>query len=252
MPEVRAATIILPDSASGQPGSVTGSRRRQPLSVPSAIAIDGPVAAGKTAVGGLVARRLGYRFLDTGSMYRAVTRVALDRGVDLDDAPVLTALARRLRLRLESVDGEGRLTADGRDVTDELRTSEVERGVSLVARVSGVRHALVAQQRQIASDGPIVMAGRDIGTVVLPDAAVKVYLTASAEVRARRRHADMVAQGATSDQAHVLEELARRDKIDSERSDSPLRPAEDAILIDTDDLGIEQLTDRIVDLIQRD
>ena len=206
----------------------------------------------RRALGGPAAGPVG-PFIARPSLARGTLALGtLTRSLLAGACLALTALARRLRLRLESVDGEGRLTADGRDVTDELRTSEVERGVSLVARVSGVRRALVAQQRQIASDGPIVMAGRDIGTVVLPDTPVKVYLTASAEVRARRRHADMVAQGATSDQAHVLEELARRDKIDSERSDSPLRPAEDAILIDTDDLGIEQLTDRIVDLIQRD
>ncbi len=217
-----------------------------------AVAIDGPVAAGKTVVGTLVARRLGYRFLDTGSMYRAVTCVAIDRGIDLNDAPLLSTLANAVDLRLESTNGGERLTADGRDLTGELRTAEVERGVSLVARVSGVRRALVSQQRRIAEDGRIVMAGRDIGTVVLPDAPVKVYLNASAEVRARRRHEDLVAQGTDAEPDQVLNDLARRDKIDSERSDSPLRPAADAITIDTDDQGIEQLADRILDLVKRD
>ena len=218
---------------------------------PLAIAIDGPVASGKTAVGRLVARRLGLRFLDTGSMYRAVTRVALDTGVDLNDADALTALAARLDLRLSYAEGVDRLTADGADLTDGLRTSDVERGVSLVARVPGVRRSLVSQQRRMAADGALVMAGRDIGTVVLPDAPVKVYLNASARVRAGRRRRDMVADGSEADERQVLEGLIRRDKIDSERADSPLRPARDAVIMDTDDLGIEHVADKIVDLVER-
>ena len=219
---------------------------------PLAIAIDGPVASGKTAVGRLVARRLGLRFLDTGSMYRAVTRVALDTGVDLNDAGALTALAERLDLRLSFADGTDRLAADGTDVTDGLRTPDVERGVSLVARVPGVRRSLVSQQRWMAADGPIVMAGRDIGTVVMPDAPVKVYLNASARVRAGRRRRDIAADRSGADERRVLEELTRRDKIDSERSDSPLRPAHGATIIDTDDLGVEQVADKIVCLVKRD
>ena len=218
---------------------------------PLAIAIDGPVASGKTAVGRLVARRLGMRFLDTGSMYRAVTRVALDRGVDVDDAEGLTALAGRLDLRVSFTGGADRLTADGADVTDGLRTPDVERGVSPVSRVPGVRRSLVAQQRRMAADGPIVMAGRDIGTVVLPDAPVKVYLEASARVRARRRRADADDSASKADERSVLESLIRRDKIDSERADSPLRPAAGATIIDTDDLGIEQVADKIVSLVER-
>ena len=218
---------------------------------PLAIAIDGPVASGKTAVGRLVARRLGMRFLDTGSMYRAVTRVALDRGVDLDDAEALTGLAERLDIRVSFTGGSDRLTADGADVTDGLRTPDVERGVSLVSRVPGVRRSLVAQQRRIAADGPIVMAGRDIGTVVLTDAPVKVYLDASARVRAKRRRSDPEDAGSEADERQVLESLIRRDKIDSERADSPLRPADGAIIVDTDDLGIEQVADKIVSLVER-
>ena len=191
------------------------------------------------------------RFLDTGSMYRAVTRVALDRGVDLDDARALTGLAQRLDLRLRSTAGADRLTADGADVTDGLRTPDVERGVSLVARVPGVRRALVAQQRRMAAEGPVVMAGRDIGTVVLPDAPVKVYLDASARVRARRRSGDPEAGGSKADERKVLEGLTRRDKIDSQRADSPLRPARGAAIIDTDDLEIEQVADKIVYLVER-
>ena len=219
---------------------------------PLAIAIDGPVASGKTAVGRLVARRLGLRFLDTGSMYRAVTRVALDRCIDLNDGDALTALAERLDLRLSFAHGADRLTADGTDVTDGLKTPDVERGVSLVARVPGVRRSLVAQQRRMAADGPLVMAGRDIGTVVMPDAPVKVYLNASARLRATRRRGDLAAGGSEPDERRVLEDLTRRDKIDSERSDSPLRPARDAVIMDTDDLRIEHVADKIVDLVECD
>ena len=128
----------------------------------------------------------------------------------------------------------------------------MERGVSLVARVPGVRRSLVAQQRRMAAAGPLVMAGRDIGTVVLPDAPVKVYLNASAPVRARRRRGDMESGGSEADERQVLEGLIRRDKIDSGRADSPLRPAEDATIIDTDDLRIEHVADKIVDLVERD
>ena len=232
--------------------SLIPERTWENVNRPLAIAIDGPVASGKTAVGRLVARRLGLRFLDTGSMYRAVTRVALDRCIDLNDGDALTALAERLDLRLSFAHGADRLTADGTDVTDGLRTPGVERGVSLVARVPGVRRSLVAQQRRMAADGPLVMAGRDIGTVVMPDAPVKVYLNASARVRATRRRGDLAAGGSEADERRVLEDLTRRDKIDSERSDSPLRPARDAVIMDTDDLRIEHVADKIVDLVECD
>lgn len=219
------------------------------MSSPHAIAIDGPVASGKTVVGRLVAQRLGYRFIDTGMVYRAVTWEAVRRGVRLEDESGLTELARELTLELASVDGEERLLVDGLDVTDGLRDPEIERGVSLVAKVPGIRRALVEQQRAIAGKGGFVVAGRDIGTVVLPDAPVKVYLNASIGVRARRRHQELEGQGASIDYAQVESDLKRRDKIDSERVDSPLRPAEDAVLIDTDDLEIADLVERILGLV---
>ena len=214
-----------------------------------AIAIDGPVASGKTAVGRLVARLAGYRFLDTGAMYRAVTLEALSRGTDVGDEEGLAKLASVLTMRVISEANGHRLLLDGRDITDRLAEPDVERGVSAVSRVSGVRTALVAQQRRIAGEDPIVVVGRDIGTVVLPNAVVKVYLTASVQVRATRRHAEMARRGDALDYAHVAEELMRRDKIDSERADSPLRPADDAVLIDTDDLGVEEVARRVLDLM---
>lgn len=218
----------------------------------TAITIDGPVASGKTVIGGLVAHRLGIRFLDTGSMYRAITLVALDRGVDLNNTNALTGLAETINLSLSMVDGREHLMIGECDLTNRLRLDEVEHGVSLVAKNSGVRKALVIQQRRIADDGPIVMVGRDIGTRVLPYAQVKLYLTASQEVRVNRRHSELMHTGDNYDRSYVEEEIARRDKIDSERSDSPLKPASDAIVIDTGHLGIEQLTKKILDLISLD
>ena len=213
---------------------------------PIAITLDGPVAAGKTAVGMLVAERLECRFLDTGMMYRAVTYAAQQRGISLDDLDGLVELAERLDMRLSPTNGQDRLTTDGEDVTDKLRTPEVERGVSLVARVPGVRRAMVNQQRAIAREGPIVMAGRDIGTVVLPDARTKIFLTASVGERARRRHLELKLQGANVAYEQVLLELQRRDKIDSERDDSPLRPAQSAAVINTDGKRIQDLVEQIV------
>lgn len=219
------------------------------MSGPHTIAIDGPVASGKTAVGRLVAERLGLRFIDTGVVYRAVTSEAVRRGVRLEDEGALTELSQALTLELVSVDGEERLLVDGVDITDRLRDPEIEHGVSLVAKVPGVRRALVEQQRAITRKGGFVVAGRDIGTVVLPDAPVKVYLDASIGVRARRRHEELKGQGASVDYAQVESALKRRDKIDSERVDSPLRPAKDAVLIDTDDLDVVELVERILGLV---
>ena len=216
---------------------------------PAAIAIDGPVAAGKTVVGKLVARRLGYRFLDTGSMYRAVTWAAIGRGVSTADQGALGALSRAIDIQLDPSEDGGRLLVDGEDITDQLRSPEVEKGVSPVSRVSGVRRAMVDQQRRLAEAGPIVMVGRDIGTVVLHDAKVKVFLTASAEVRAGRRYEELTAQGKKADLDKVADALTSRDEMDSSRADSPLRPASDAIVVDTDDLSVEGLADRILSLV---
>ena len=210
-------------------------------------------------MGTLVAKRLGMRFLDTGVFYRAATVAALERDLDLEDEATLVELVRTSNIRVEppaaqsgqAGTGGDRLFVNKRDVTDLLRTRDVERGVSLVAKVSEVRKALVESQQAVARQGPIVMVGRDIGTVVLPKASLKVYLTASVEVRARRRSLELQAQGRRADYGQVLEEIIRRDKIDSERADSPLRPATDAVQIETDDLGLEDLAQRVVELAER-
>ena len=210
-----------------------------------AVAIDGPVASGKTAVGRLVAGMLGWPFLDTGAMYRAVTRSALRLGVDVGDDDALADLAAGMSMRLVAgEDGVYRLWADGEDVTDELRTSEIDRNVSAVSKVPAVRRILVEQQRAIAAESPMVMAGRDIGTVVLRDAPVKVFLTASVEERARRR----TLEDPAADLERTRLDLERRDAIDSGREDSPLMPAEDAVVIDTDGLEVEEIARRVVEL----
>ena len=210
-----------------------------------AIAIDGPVASGKTAVGRAVAEGLGWPFLDTGAMYRAVTRSALRLGVDAEDEGGLADLAAGMSMGLEAgEEGVYRLWVDGEDVTDELRTPQIDRNVSAVSKVPAVRRTMVEQQRAIAERAPVVMAGRDIGTVVLRDAPVKVFLTASIEERARRR----TLQDPAADLERTRLDLERRDAIDSGREDSPLRPAADAVVIDTDGLDVEEIALRIVEL----
>jgi CMP/dCMP kinase len=213
------------------------------------IAIDGPAASGKSAVGVVLARRLGYRFFDTGAMYRAVTWLALRRRVDTRDAEALTALAEGAAIAVRDTPGDAieptGVAIDGEDATPHLRDPDVEANVSLVSRVPGVRAALVRIQRGLAAAGGVVMAGRDIGSVVLPDAGLKIYLDASREVRARRRAAQMREAGLEPDFDALLADLARRDSIDSGRQASPLTAAADAVIINTDMLPIEEVVRRI-------
>ena len=212
------------------------------------IAIDGPVASGKTVVGRRVADALGFRFLDSGAMYRAVTLAALRGGALLADDVALTACAIASELSLGDAPEGTRVLLDGEDVTDELRGPEVEGAVSRVAAVAGVRLVLVEKQQAVAAEGAIVMVGRDIGTVVLADADVKAYLQASVEERAKRRHAERLGTNKETSLEAVEEALRSRDHIDSSREASPLRPAEDAVVIDTDSLTIEQVVERVLNL----
>lgn len=216
----------------------------------TSIAIDGPVASGKTAVGRLVAQRLRCQFLDTGAMYRGVTWEAIKQGIDLENPDSLAKLASELELTIVPSKAGERLVMNGEDVTEHLRSPQVEQCVSLVASISGVRSALVSQQRSLAKESHIVMVGRDIGTVVLPDSPVKVFLKASVEVRARRRFLELVAKGALTDYQQVVDDLARRDKMDSERIDSPLRPAEDALQIDTARLEIGEVVEKVISVVE--
>ena len=232
----------------GSPDASSGGR-------PDLIAVDGSAASGKSTIGRLLASRLGYRFLDTGVMYRAVTWAALQRGIDVHAAAALTALATSIDMTVDlpkpGEDAPAKISVDGSDITQLLRAPEVDENVSLVSRVAGVREALVRRQREIAANGRIVMAGRDIGTVVLQDAGLKVYLDASPEERARRRYGDFVRSGRTASEAAVLQDLRRRDQIDRERDVSPLRPADDAVRIDTDGLTQDEVLDRVLQLIDR-
>jgi cytidylate kinase len=219
---------------------------------PRTIAIDGPVAVGKNAVGSLLAERLRYRFLDTGAMYRALTWKAICLGMDLEDEPALGELAVATEIDLVAPGGNsshGSVLVDGEDVSSEIRREEVERGVSPVSMVAQVREELVAKQRRMARGDGVVMVGRDIGTVVLPDADLKIYLVASPEVRADRRHRELVEQGKQVAYEQVLSDLERRDRLDSQRPVSPLKPAADARMVDTDGLDIEQVLARIFVII---
>lgn len=210
------------------------------------IAIDGPSGAGKGTVSRTLAQELGYRHIDTGAMYRAVGWKAAHEGLALDDEAAVAALARRAEI---AVDG-GAVTIDGHDVTRAIRTPEIDKVASTVARLSAVREVLVARQREMGKGGGVVMEGRDIGTVVFPDADVKIYLDASAEERARRRANDAAHTGSRAGQAAVAEEIAARDKSDTTRAASPLTLATDAVLIDTTDMPIADVVARVMELVR--
>ena len=215
---------------------------------PAIIAIDGPVAAGKTSVGRLLSRQLRYRFLDTGIMYRAITWLALDLGMSLEDEEALGRLARATVIGLK--DGEeDTAIVDGREVSEELRQPRIDRAVSLVARVPEVRRALVEQQRAVAKVGQIVVVGRDIGTAVLPDADLKLFLVASVFERAKRRHAELTRQDYAVEYQRVLQDLEDRDELDTERAHSPLRPASNAVLVDTEGIDVDQVMERLLRLV---
>jgi cytidylate kinase len=220
---------------------------------PSTIAIDGPAASGKSTIGELLAQRLGYLYLDTGAMYRAVTWIALQQGIDIADEEAITALAERVEINItRPTADDGRqhtVHANGQDVTWEIRRPEVDANVSPVSAYPGVRQALTDQQRRIGRRGRIVMMGRDIGTVVLPDAALKVYLEATVEERACRRHREVLERGEEADYEKVLSAMRRRDKIDSEREAAPLHPADDSIIIDTTELGIAEVLAKVEELL---
>ena len=223
------------------------------MSKPSTIAIDGTVASGKSTIGGLLAERLGYTYLDTGAMYRAVTWVALEQGINIADEEAITALAQSMVIHITrpTVDDGRQYTvyANGEDVTWQIRRPEVDAHVSPVSTYPGVRRALTEQQRRMGRRGRIVMVGRDIGTVVLPEADLKIYLDASVEERARRRHREILDRGEEADYTEVLASMQRRDRIDSQRQAAPLRPADDAIVIDTTDLGIAEVLAKVRELV---
>lgn len=222
---------------------------------PRTIAIDGPAGAGKSTIGALVAERLGYIFLDTGAMYRAIALAALKNGVDPDDTERLAKLARESRITIgPPTVRDGRaytVLLDGADVTWDIRSPEVDRTVSQVARVPAVRDIMVEQQRELARRGRVVMVGRDIGTVVLPDADCKIFLTASAAERAKRREEELRARGEVRPRQQLLQEILGRDRMDSERKVAPLRTADDAAVVQTDGLSVGQALDKVLAIVTR-
>jgi len=222
---------------------------------PSIIAIDGPAASGKSTIGALLAQRLGYLYFDTGVMYRAVTWIALRDGVPIEDEEAITRLAEHLHIDVQPpmVDDGRQYTvlADSGDITWDIRRPEVDRTVSPVSAYPGVRRALTAQQRRIGQRGCIVMVGRDIGTVVLPEADLKIYLDASVEERAHRRYRELLGRGQNVPYEKVLADMRRRDRIDSTRPTAPLRPADDAIIVDTTGLSIDEVLGHVLALVER-
>ncbi|MBN1666433.1 MAG: (d)CMP kinase [Anaerolineales bacterium] len=219
------------------------------------IAIDGPAASGKSTLAQLLAVELGYLFFDTGVMYRAVTWAALAAGVALDDEAAVTRLANDIQIDVRPPSKEdGRVydvLVDGQDITWHIRSPEVDANVSQVSAYPGVRASLSQQQRRIGLRGQVVMVGRDIGTVVLPEADLKIYLDASVEERARRRYMENQVRGGELDQDEILTAMRRRDEIDSTRQVAPLRAADDAIRIDSDQLSIQQVLDHMLALVRK-
>ena len=219
------------------------------------IAIDGPSGAGKSSVSVEVAKELGFSCLDTGAMYRCVAWRALKDGIDLDNAEELGRIARTCNIEFTHEPGNPKpigVSIGGEDVTDAIRTAEIDRAVSPVSAVVAVREALVDQQRRIGSEGNYVVEGRDIGTVVFPKAELKVFLTASNEARARRRVLQNKERGVGStDYDTVLADIIRRDEFDSSRAASPLKAAEDAVTIDSSDLSMQEVIDMICSLARK-
>jgi cytidylate kinase len=224
------------------------------MTIPRTIAIDGPAASGKSTLGERLARHLGYLYFDTGVMYRAVTLSALQTNTDVYDEAGVTRLAETVVIDVKqaSVD-DGRMYdvfLDGVDVTWEIRSAPVAANVSVVSTYAGVRKSMTEQQRRIGLQGNVVMVGRDIGTVVLPDADLKIYLDASAEERARRRFVEEQARGIPTSYEEILDNVRSRDRIDSSREVAPLRPAEDAIILNSDDLDADGVLEEAIRLVE--
>lgn len=213
------------------------------------VAIDGPAGAGKSTIAKLAAEKLGYAYIDTGAMYRSVAWKFLQTGKAFDE-DFISGLSKTMLIDFKPEAKINRVFVDGTEVTDAIRTPEVTAIVSRVAAIGAVREAMVDQQRRMGEAGGVLMDGRDIGTVVFPNAQLKIFLTASVDERARRRYAEMVTKGQQVDLQQLQADIAERDKQDSERAISPLRQAEDALLLDTSDMGISEVTDRILQLVQ--
>ena len=229
--------------------------QKEHQNLPRNIAIDGPAASGKSTIGTLVANKIGYMCLDTGIMYRAVALQALKEGIEIADETAVTHLAERIAIDIQPATSEdGRqfdVMINGEDHTWDIRTAPVNAVVSEVSAYPGVRRAMTIQQRKIAEKGKIVMIGRDIGTVVLPDAELKIYLDASVEVRAQRRYIEDLSHGKDACLEDVIESLRHRDEIDSGRAIAPLKAADDAIVIDSDKMTVYEVVEFVMGLLEK-
>lgn len=214
------------------------------------IAIDGPAGAGKSTVAQIVAKKMDYLYIDTGAMYRAVTWYALNVGVTVEETEAIVDVANQIDITLRSIDGKQHTFANGVDITENIRTPEVSKMVSVVAQIQDVRNAMLNMQREMARDGGVVMDGRDIGTHVLPNADLKIFLTASIEERATRRWRELTEKGYTIDIKELQEEIAYRDRMDCEREVAPLVKAPDAILVDTTLLSVDGAVREILRLCE--
>ena len=211
------------------------------------IAIDGPSAAGKSTISDIIAEKLGYTHLDTGAMYRAVAYETFKENIQIDDEENIVKMIDRMDLDMKP---DGRVFLNGKDISKEIRTNEMSMGASNVSKLLGVRAALVAMQQKICEKGGYILDGRDIGTVVLKDAPVKIFMVASAEARAKRRVEQNREKGIEGDDYEtILHEIEKRDYQDSHRQNSPLKQADDAVLIDTSELTIEQVVDKVMSLV---
>lgn len=215
------------------------------------IAIDGPAAAGKSTIAKLVAKKLGYTYIDTGAMYRAITYKVLQNNTNPTNEEEITKLIAQTEIVLQPDEHVQKVLLDGKEVTDEIRSHEVTTTVSAIAALTSVRQLLVAKQQQLAAESPVVMDGRDIGTAVLPQAELKIFMTASVEERAERRFLEEQQRGMTTDYETLKREISERDKADSEREISPLIKAQDAITIDTTGKTIEEVTNSIIEYAEK-
>jgi CMP/dCMP kinase len=216
-----------------------------------AIAIDGPAAAGKSTVAKIVAKKLSYVYIDTGAMYRALTYKALQNNISIEDENALLQLLLRTNIRFVHDMDNQRVLLDDQDVTEEIRTQLVTNNVSIVSKHPKVRTEMVNRQKEVAKNRGVVMDGRDIGTKVIPDAEIKIFLVASVEERALRRHKENLEKGFESDLELLKEEIKRRDQLDTEREASPLVKAEDAIEIDTSNLSIDEVANKIMSIVEK-
>lgn len=216
------------------------------------VAIDGPVGAGKSSVARECAQRLGFIYVDTGALYRSCALFCIRNGIEIspDNEPTIAdALENRLELKLDIIDGVQHVYVNGEDVSDDIRTIEVSKAASAISALPAVRKYLLGTQRSIAASNNVIMDGRDIGTVILPNADLKIFITAKPEIRAKRRYDELVAKGENVTLGEVLVEVNRRDYNDTHRKEAPLKQAEDAILIDTSEIGFEETVSGLTDLI---